>query len=1084
MDDDDLTQDIIDQFDLICTQHQLDNSRTASRVPNGTFSDNFKVQPGTGLERTKSLDTHITNPIAIPRSLHGVTKDDAACPEFVERREYDNVQKEVVRLREELYMKLGELATIKESANRVNATKSDAIVRLEHSLNTEREEFQRRLNELNTQIAFREADYRLVTTELVRLKEKLSATKVTQDRAADFSPSSQLLVSAAASPYLDKAAQLPISQHRQPSPIRHLPVSIPPVPSKRSARYADGTWSVPTAVRSVPSVSSAAPLNGHRAPEHLAQPSGRLFEDTEMHETPRKRRRSANSYVEGAPSDGHAISRGLNPSVDAAVETEDFLSTPAAEHTRKLCYRISTRSTNSCYPHWLHESLTFPAHSTPFDLASDLIRLGLTDVSTTTAVCENDNLSSNMESARPGFELQKCTTPLSESSHSTWNSAYKHLLGVEMLMKPDDEWTRPALNKSSPQDSLSRVLRYTRTLMASLDNLIPHMEEIFKFVPTILDPSARFRLSSIDALPLHRDDEVPPSASTSYPIRGCEEEVISSFTEDPFAGAPASQIVAPFPRTTSHKAHPGPRGLTGIASTAPAEVHLSIAVPVSTVPRFSTDSELHLPPQDLSIVRRGLLCLKQLQCITLALQNWQLLASFYVRRDQTETDGSVNVDESEFSTSYRRIGALLASFIKELTKQHIARWLLIKKSTNATSSQQYTPYCELPSTASTYPLPRSHYTPASTMDKLCQLSQIDTKQILLLQRFSSCVLDLAALVASCTQRAASICPINTTSHSPIFHLSLVFCLILTSTGMKLPHVTHTVDGFNSFHSTPLVGYTPVYSASLLALVRLLRCMVSSAHWNVGHETGAWWAAHLTESDGDPGPDHLLDCLRSILGSKMNCRLLAVVSWIRSAADQITSLSVSHESNETNSSDPFGLSHGEKRNVQMIELLDEFSAFVASLAIRDDVTWPDSCPCKAEVYAALVNMATIPLETLLTIPSTLNLESDPYSSRETRHLRYIESRCVAALGQLTRALIALLWRHGDTCFQTHTDSLPSYFWLISSLSGWMRQSRVLLQTDSQATPSVTIRLRETTLLPELVEELHDFDSGTETNTKPT
>lgn len=80
-------------------------------------------------------------------------------------------------LREELYMKLGELATLKDSASRANAQKSDAIVRLETNLACQREEFQRKISELNAQLASKEADYRSLTTELALVREQLLTTR-------------------------------------------------------------------------------------------------------------------------------------------------------------------------------------------------------------------------------------------------------------------------------------------------------------------------------------------------------------------------------------------------------------------------------------------------------------------------------------------------------------------------------------------------------------------------------------------------------------------------------------------------------------------------------------------------------------------------------------------------------------------------------------------------------------------------------------------------------------------------------------------------------------------------------------------
>lgn len=95
-------------------------------------------------------------------------------------------------------------------------------------------------------------------------------------------------------------------------------------------------------------------------------------------------------------------------------------------------------------------------------------------------------------------------------------------------------------------------------------------------------------------------------------------------------------------------------------------------------------------------------------------------------------------------------------------------------------------------------------------------------------------------------------------------------------------------------------------------------------------------------------------------------------------------------------------------------------------------------------------------------------------------------CLLAFGQLTRALIGLLWRHGDQCFQLYTDCLPDYFCLITNLSRWFQYTNriQLVGNDNyhhELNHSFNLNNNNNnfTLRPELIEELYDFESGLET-----
>lgn len=70
-------------------------------------------------------------------------------------------------------------------------------------------------------------------------------------------------------------------------------------------------------------------------------------------------------------------------------------------------------------------------------------------------------------------------------------------------------------------------------------------------------------------------------------------------------------------------------------------------------------------------------------------------------------------------------------------------------------------------------------------------------------------------------------------------------------------------------------------------------------------------------------------------------------------------------------------------------------------------------------------------------------------------------CLSSLGCLTQALHTLLLTHGDDTFQLITDRIPGFFIIISRLSRLPDDGADLVH-------------------PELIEELHDFDSSPQVN----
>ncbi|VDP90446.1 unnamed protein product [Echinostoma caproni] len=134
----------------------------------------------------------------------------------------------------------------------------------------------------------------------------------------------------------------------------------------------------------------------------------------------------------------------------------------------------------------------------------------------------------------------------------------------------------------------------------------------------------------------------------------------------------------------------------------------------------------------------------------------------------------------------------------------------------------------------------------------------------------------------------------------------------------------------------------------------------------------------------------------------------------------------------------------------------------------------------QTYSTLISLAVRPLCHLRTLPTTITVNTNSVQPEESRQLWSTRTHYLAAFGQLTRALTGLLWRHGENCFQTYTDSLPSYFFLISGLSNWVQQSKAVNQGNPDR--RCDCAEQDSILRPELVEELYDFDTTAENTAK--
>ncbi|KAF7259483.1 hypothetical protein EG68_03148 [Paragonimus skrjabini miyazakii] len=986
-------------------------------------------------------------------------------------------------------MRLGELATIKESANRTNAIRSDAIVRLESNLDNEREEFRRKISELTTQLAFKEADYRLVTSELARIKEQLTAAKTVtpQDRASDFSPASQLIASMVASPQSD------YKHEPQPSVISrsltdcHLPVPVTPVPSRRRPRHLDGTWKVgipikPT-LRMVPPVDPPKFTNGYHVctidtPSELEI----LREEPSLIETPRKRRRaepclSDNHEYREIPSDRHTNT--TVPMVDAAVETEP--STAPAQVSRKLAFRVSGKPTDLQTTGWPSAFRLPSLHPTLADLASDLMRLAVSDKNSLPNLAESPHRLLDKENILP--ELTSCprTSVPQEASKTSWQSADAYLHGIRTLaVKALDEQQSLLYENKTPSRMVKAVV-FSNVLTESLAHLMVRMEEVLKIVPKTLLVCS----SSID--PLKRpagssslETELPRFASVdSAAVIGDETCEGMCLEEDPFAGAPPSQIVTPVTHLVPRKLSVKLPALRVTPSSVPDNLRHTILPFSKSSTSFSiVNADLNSTRPDEPLFQRTILCFRQLQCILNACQSWQvalcgslnsptLCHSAHVLKTSTTSVTTENLLGCDC-----QIAGLLSSFIRDLSNIYMVQWKSMRKIRPRFSPIERHSATTATSTSSN----QSQLFTDSVRNRLSIHSSDERNNRRVspvITVFSALSLDLAALVACCCT-ATDNNPKDSLdneeklrSQRPTCLFSLIDCMVLAFGTSNWIEKQQTIQQANSDDISAISAIIPS-----LAFVRLLRYMVANGHWDLGHSGGSWWDNNTSaESDGLKS-DERYDFLFSIFGSKMSCRLLVVLTWVK----QLSCAIIEEQLTTFEFKDSQSLSVPDS---QILELLDEFSGFVAALVLRAEVTWPDSCACKAEVYSTLIHLASMPLRRLLTTPATIYQENLLNSTREKHSILSVHLRCVAALGQLTRVLTGLLWRHGDTCFQTYTDNLPFYFFLISSLSKWIRNSK---SSPSASSAAANLFPYEEVLQSELVEELHDFDSAGEYSLK--
>ncbi|THD23905.1 Orotidine 5'-phosphate decarboxylase [Fasciola hepatica] len=823
MDDEELTQDILDQFDLICTQQQLQNvnvsnvsvDRFSSLVLRGNAPE-FSNDVQSSLSRTSSLDRRkVKNPEAFAdRTVES--------PAVIER-----LNREVASLREELYMKLGELATLKDSSSRTNALKSDAIVRLENSLACQREEFQRKISELTAQLASKEADYRTVTTELTLVREQFSNVRlpVAQDRSNDFSPASQLIASMVTSPFGSATPNGMPNKAHQPSfgsPSNdHLPAPVTPVPSRRRPLMG-GTWRLdhlnrcdPTNRTYVtpryheePSMQQALPINTVESTQYCQQ---------EGEGIPRKRRRQNRSFS-GSPVVSEIDDR-VKPMVDTAVETDPLMQALPTSSVGPLRCRSNVLRFGLAY------SGCFTEPSGLHGLASSLLSINMTALNT-----DSEILARNKENVAPltvNGRSPIATDVPSTNIFSDVLDTDDYLFGLSSLVSGDCDGTFGSYEKEITQNELGAI---TKKALNAVPHLLKNIEKSiqslsalrWKREPSPLDPSG-----DTDKSCAQRMEEIgqPPKLNPSV-LCPTDDGGISYLGEDPFAGAPASQMVAPlinppsrsgFSRSPANPFHtPGQLFLS-----APADFHS-----VVTADSSQTNSTLPLPLPVRTSLEQGIRGLKRIQCLLKALQSWRLSSS-----------GEPNNNHSSVHTDLQMLSVTISDLITRLVNG-LAEFILWRFLQNSLPSHSVVSsnIHVLPYQQSATQSQSGFQLSSAGLNSAQPDSSIPEEIGHYLTRLSEMSLNLAALAACCVDSVKS----ETESNSAKFEwkLSPVNCMII-AVGISYSSEIDRGAGNPVEMSDWHLSSTSNEGSKEILFVQLLRYMLSRGHWDLGHQDLDW-----------------------------------------------------------------------------------------------------------------------------------------------------------------------------------------------------------------------------------------------------
>ncbi|VDM31411.1 unnamed protein product [Hydatigera taeniaeformis] len=211
-DEEDFSPEILNHFDSVCTQFARDCATEVNNGgPLGDHPKSIAQNQRTGKLSNSQQAGSRGHVIRLSRKTSfgricswTPAQPTGASTDVSYKIEIERLKHEIGALREELYMKVGELASLKEASSRSTNARLEVIRKLEAQLASERAESTKTIAALNSQLAFREADYQLVSAELTQAKMQ-SCQGLLEDEPStscpqtigNVSPASALLTSIA-----------------------------------------------------------------------------------------------------------------------------------------------------------------------------------------------------------------------------------------------------------------------------------------------------------------------------------------------------------------------------------------------------------------------------------------------------------------------------------------------------------------------------------------------------------------------------------------------------------------------------------------------------------------------------------------------------------------------------------------------------------------------------------------------------------------------------------------------------------------------------------------------------------------------
>ncbi|KAL7063703.1 hypothetical protein AAHC03_01688 [Spirometra sp. Aus1] len=1014
MDDEELAQDVLDQFDLVCTQYTATSEASSNYVPkNQNRSKTPGLLGGFKLSKTSSLDANMSRGPGFDVRQHHQNED-----------EVQHLKDEIAALKEELYMKVGELSSLKEASSRNAAANLETVRKLKTQLASEREEARKTLTALGSQLAFREADYQLVASELAQAKEAMAsqslayATDAPPTAAAtgthtitDVSPASALLISMASQSPSDHRKSIGCGFTSPELAPRNLPVVVTPVPSRRSRRQAVwnnelGTQQQHLLAEHAPRVALLNPNDGMRPPE-VKSDFCRTNGDAKMQS------KKTITETEGAAEGGSQRTPCKRPRTDTPPSTPTHPSRTPIAPTATLPFQPR---------HGLHHRCNLEAFIRSRgggDKGADVTNRKQQLTPSVSIQLVRD--LAHLASLAPPLPLpesdpsQRCFGWLIEDNASTFASPpeVEFLHGLNILSQ-----TSQSVGVRSPCSA---------NQLTPLCQALPHLLQLIRYrLHRYIDFFFRYRtqkggfghLSSSASNSTARQD-----LSTS---RNAEEtsstnpSPVVELTEDPFAGALASQVV-PIPSSTSSN-HQQSTALTALDTS----LDLSF---LSTSGRISPGSHWLTTCASLS-TSGALACLQQLllltqafstgwadgQCSATALREVASLAGWTISAVAHVLTGPKN----RLGPGGRVLRDLRPGWTRQLTRvAEFAIYLACLLSPGLTSDVGLA-VCNVKGSPTQHKMDASvENTPQRCQQKRpsrLSLHVLAPLLRLLTRLVEGCQLpafdhdwlrDANSIVVAPCWWCSSSAPPDTLDYSKCA-ASLTAELLLSDllTRMQLLRVAGTRQ-----------------PERIIALENCVLRQVTSS----------------SQSTREGSLQHQLGCPLSLL-----CKLI-LTNWGQHREVRPTSAPRHRLDDEVTVSGPVR---------KCCLLLTEFSSLITALLVKRQLPASSSCTCTAEVYSTLISLGVSPTEWLFRL------------SQSTAGLR-LTATCLSALGQLMQTLQGLLQVHGEDAFQSFTDRVPAFFCVISNLSRWCRYSAYSLEGNT----AVACLLR-----PQLVEELNDFDSG--------